>query len=66
VDIYLQLPTLSRCKKRKNLLPSAADSAGLLHAIQGRDTDGISPWRTFGSLGVACFYPQRLRPDEQD
>ena len=55
-------PTLSRCKKRKNLLPSAEYSAGLLHAIQGRYTDGISPCRTFGSLGVACFYHQRLRP----
>ena len=56
-------PTLSRCKKRKNLLPSAEYPAGLLHAIQGRYTDGISPYRTFGSLGVACFYHQRLRPD---
>src|SRR5215475_3094949 len=62
----LSEPTLSRCKKRKNLLPSAEYSAGRLHAIQGRDTDGISPCRTFGSLGVACFYHQRLRPDEHD
>src|SRR2546422_6752567 len=60
------MPTLSRCKKRKNLLPSAEYSAGLLHAVQGRYTDGISPCRTFGSLGVACFYHQRLRPDEHD
>src|SRR5713101_917953 len=55
-------PTLSRCKKRKNLLPSAEYPAGLLHALQGRDTDGISLCRTFGSLRVACFYHQRLRP----
>src|SRR5438874_605151 len=63
---HVHYPTLSRCKKRKNLLPSAEYSAGLLHAIQGRYTDGISPCRTFGSLGIACFYHQRLRPDEHD
>src|SRR6266568_7856927 len=60
------VPTLSRCKKSKNLLPSTEYPAGLLHAIQGRYTDGSSPCRTFGSLGVACFYHQRLRPDEHD
>jgi IS1 family transposase len=59
-------PTLSRCKKRKNLLPSAEYPAGLLHAFQGRYTDGISLCRTFGSLGVACFYHQRLRPYGHD
>src|SRR5882724_12972233 len=41
--IDIPYPTLSRCKKSKNLLPSTEYPAGLLHAIQGRYTDGISP-----------------------
>ena len=36
-------PTLSRCKTRKNLLPSAACFYGRLRTIQGRSRDGLGP-----------------------
>ena len=37
------LPTLSRCKTRKNPLPSAECFYGRLETIQGRGSDGIGP-----------------------
>src|SRR5215475_7844052 len=55
-------PTLSRCKTRKKLLPSAECSARRFNATQGRYADGITACRTLGSFRPHCLCPQRRRP----
>ena len=44
-EVYAEviMPTLSRCKTRKNLLPSAECFYGRLRTIQGRSRDGLGP-----------------------
>ena len=68
--ILLQDPTfeprLSRCKTRKNLLPSTECCDRRLARIQGRGSDGIGPCGTPRSLRAHCQYDKRRRPDTSD
>src|SRR5215470_225062 len=55
-------PTLSRCKTRKNPLPSAECPARQHHANEGRGRNGVGTRRTLGSLRIDCLSYQRCRP----
>src|SRR2546421_12242486 len=57
----VELP--SRCKTRKNPLPSAAYATRRLHMIQGRGTDGIAPSRTLRPFRTHCICDQGFTPD---
>jgi insertion element IS1 protein InsB len=59
----LMHPTLSRCKTRKNPLPSAEYSTRRLYAIQERGADGIASCRTLGSFRPYCLCYQELTSD---
>src|SRR2546423_6926158 len=61
--IEMLCPTLSRCKTRKNPLPSAAYPTRRLHAIQERGADGIASCRTLGSFRPYCLCYQELTSD---
>src|SRR5712691_6732856 len=43
LDLPVLKPTLSRCKTRKNLLPSAECFYDRRETIQGRSRDGLGP-----------------------
>ena len=55
-------PTLSRCKTRKNPLPSTECLARQHHANEGRGRNGVGTRRTLGSLRIDCLSYQRCRP----